>query len=211
MSKWYECQCILSFMVYVGLSHQIQIDVVVQIDENGDAESLCVKYQLSGWLFPGFRGHIPPAGVCGGGQYESRGGVWQQHNMCAGTRSMVKVLDSKLLTDVCAARWCLSVVFWLFFSAGRAVKCAQVLSKASLYPVRIVRGGFQKFSALYPFLRTEKIMYTIMVRQMHMLIVKSALDLNHCEVLSPVIWIELSPDFNHMVHIPVSFYMWTLW
>ena len=48
MSKWYECQCILSFMVYVGLSHQIQIDVVVQIDENGDAESLCVKYQLSG-------------------------------------------------------------------------------------------------------------------------------------------------------------------
>ncbi|GAA6223816.1 serine/threonine/tyrosine-interacting-like protein 1 isoform X1 [Lates japonicus] len=45
---------------------------------------------------------------------------------------------------------------------GRAVECAQALAKASLYPVHIVRGGFQKFSALYPFLRTEKIMYTIM-------------------------------------------------
>ncbi|KAM9348826.1 serine/threonine/tyrosine-interacting-like protein 1 [Symphorus nematophorus] len=44
---------------------------------------------------------------------------------------------------------------------GRAVKCAQELSKVSLYPVHIVRGGFQRFSALYPFLRTEKIMYTI--------------------------------------------------
>ncbi|XP_023257390.1 serine/threonine/tyrosine-interacting-like protein 1 [Seriola lalandi dorsalis] len=44
---------------------------------------------------------------------------------------------------------------------GRAVECAQVLAKASLYPVHIVRGGFQRFSALYPFLRTEKIMYTI--------------------------------------------------
>ncbi|XP_022594637.1 serine/threonine/tyrosine-interacting-like protein 1 isoform X3 [Seriola dumerili] len=44
---------------------------------------------------------------------------------------------------------------------GRAVECAEVLAKASLYPVHIVRGGFQRFSALYPFLRTEKIMYTI--------------------------------------------------
>ncbi|KAI3373911.1 hypothetical protein L3Q82_022486, partial [Scortum barcoo] len=45
---------------------------------------------------------------------------------------------------------------------GRALECAQVLAKASLYPVHIVRGGFQRFSALYPFLRTEKIIYTIM-------------------------------------------------
>ncbi|XP_070699370.1 serine/threonine/tyrosine-interacting-like protein 1 [Pempheris klunzingeri] len=45
---------------------------------------------------------------------------------------------------------------------GRAAECAQALSKASLYPVHIVRGGFQRFSALYPFLRTEKILYTIM-------------------------------------------------
>ncbi|XP_008284163.1 serine/threonine/tyrosine-interacting-like protein 1 [Stegastes partitus] len=44
---------------------------------------------------------------------------------------------------------------------GRALDCAQILAKASLYPVHVVRGGFQKFSALYPFLRTEKILYTI--------------------------------------------------
>ncbi|XP_030294461.1 serine/threonine/tyrosine-interacting-like protein 1 isoform X2 [Sparus aurata] len=45
---------------------------------------------------------------------------------------------------------------------GRAVECAQALAKASLHPVHIVRGGFQRFSALYHFLRTEKIIYTIM-------------------------------------------------
>ncbi|XP_040007040.1 serine/threonine/tyrosine-interacting-like protein 1 isoform X2 [Xiphias gladius] len=44
---------------------------------------------------------------------------------------------------------------------GRAVACAQALAKASLYPVHIVRGGFQRFSALYPFLSTEKVTYTI--------------------------------------------------
>ncbi|XP_045894699.1 serine/threonine/tyrosine-interacting-like protein 1 [Micropterus dolomieu] len=45
---------------------------------------------------------------------------------------------------------------------GRAVECAEALAKASLHPVHIVRGGFHRFSALYPFLRTEKILYTIM-------------------------------------------------
>ncbi|XP_071362537.1 serine/threonine/tyrosine-interacting-like protein 1 isoform X1 [Trachinotus anak] len=44
---------------------------------------------------------------------------------------------------------------------GRAVECAHALAKVSLYPVHIVKGGFQRFSALYPFLRTEKMMYTI--------------------------------------------------
>ncbi|XP_035522862.1 serine/threonine/tyrosine-interacting-like protein 1 [Morone saxatilis] len=44
---------------------------------------------------------------------------------------------------------------------GRAAECAQALAEASQYPVHIVRGGFQRFSALYPFLRTEKILYTI--------------------------------------------------
>uniref|UniRef100_A0A665TLM6 Serine/threonine/tyrosine interacting-like 1 n=1 Tax=Echeneis naucrates TaxID=173247 RepID=A0A665TLM6_ECHNA len=38
--------------------------------------------------------------------------------------------------------------------------CAEALAKLSLYPVHIVRGGFQRFSALYPFLRTDKMMYT---------------------------------------------------
>ncbi|KAM6911220.1 serine/threonine/tyrosine-interacting-like protein 1 [Lycodopsis pacificus] len=44
----------------------------------------------------------------------------------------------------------------------RAVKCAQELAKASLCPVHTVKGGYQRFSALYPFLCTEKIFYTIM-------------------------------------------------
>ncbi|XP_059912397.1 serine/threonine/tyrosine-interacting-like protein 1 isoform X5 [Gadus macrocephalus] len=45
---------------------------------------------------------------------------------------------------------------------GEAVRCAEVLAKVSLYPVFVVRGGYQKFSALYPFFRSFKIMYTIM-------------------------------------------------
>ncbi|XP_062288540.1 serine/threonine/tyrosine-interacting-like protein 1 [Scomber scombrus] len=52
---------------------------------------------------------------------------------------------------------------------GRAVQCAQALAKVSLYPVHIVTGGFQRFSALYPFLRTEKIIYTIMEAWRYML------------------------------------------
>lgn len=49
--------------------------------------------------------------------------------------------------------------------AGRAVECAQVFAEASLHPVKIVRGGFQRFTALYTFLRTEKILYTITVKK----------------------------------------------
>ncbi|XP_034539974.1 serine/threonine/tyrosine-interacting-like protein 1 [Notolabrus celidotus] len=45
---------------------------------------------------------------------------------------------------------------------GRAVQCAQMFTKASLHPVKIVRGGFQRFSAMYNFLRTDKILYTVM-------------------------------------------------
>ncbi|KAK2828365.1 hypothetical protein Q5P01_019399 [Channa striata] len=45
---------------------------------------------------------------------------------------------------------------------GRAITCARALAKLSLNPVYIVRGGFERFSALYTFLRTEKIIYTIM-------------------------------------------------
>uniref|UniRef100_A0A3Q3WT38 Uncharacterized protein n=1 Tax=Mola mola TaxID=94237 RepID=A0A3Q3WT38_MOLML len=45
--------------------------------------------------------------------------------------------------------------------AGRAAECAQAFARASLAPVHIVRGGFERFSALYPFLRTQKIIYTV--------------------------------------------------
>uniref|UniRef100_A0A672GKN0 Serine/threonine/tyrosine interacting-like 1 n=1 Tax=Salarias fasciatus TaxID=181472 RepID=A0A672GKN0_SALFA len=42
-----------------------------------------------------------------------------------------------------------------------AALCARVLEKMSLNPVLILRGGFQRFSAMYTFLRTEKILYTM--------------------------------------------------
>ncbi|KAM6970234.1 serine/threonine/tyrosine-interacting-like protein 1 [Aplochiton taeniatus] len=45
--------------------------------------------------------------------------------------------------------------------SGAAIECADVLAKSSLYPVQILKGGFQRFSALYPFLRTDKVLYTI--------------------------------------------------
>ncbi|KAM4727384.1 serine/threonine/tyrosine-interacting-like protein 1 [Anableps anableps] len=44
---------------------------------------------------------------------------------------------------------------------GRAGYCAQVLAKYCFHPVQILNGGYRKFSALYPFLRTEKTLYTI--------------------------------------------------
>ncbi|XP_037544175.1 serine/threonine/tyrosine-interacting-like protein 1 [Nematolebias whitei] len=44
---------------------------------------------------------------------------------------------------------------------GRAMHCAQALAKFSLYPVHILKGGFRRFAALYPFLMTKKILYTI--------------------------------------------------
>uniref|UniRef100_A0A3B4A098 Tyrosine-protein phosphatase domain-containing protein n=1 Tax=Periophthalmus magnuspinnatus TaxID=409849 RepID=A0A3B4A098_9GOBI len=45
--------------------------------------------------------------------------------------------------------------------SGRAYQCAKMVAKSSLCLVHILRGGFERFSAVYPFLRTEKIMYTI--------------------------------------------------
>ncbi|XP_033627926.1 serine/threonine/tyrosine-interacting-like protein 1 [Asterias rubens] len=43
---------------------------------------------------------------------------------------------------------------------GSAVACALVMSEmGSRNPVKILRGGYEEFSALYPFLRTQKIIY----------------------------------------------------
>ncbi|XP_051767362.1 serine/threonine/tyrosine-interacting-like protein 1 isoform X2 [Ctenopharyngodon idella] len=44
---------------------------------------------------------------------------------------------------------------------GPAIDCADCLEKASRFPVQILTGGYEKFSALYPFLRTQKILYNI--------------------------------------------------
>lgn len=75
-------------------------------------------------------------------------------------------LNSDFVPNVHFSHRCLCTVKWFWFltvTAGRAVECAQALAKASLHPVHVVRGGFQRFSALYPFLRTEKIIYTVTV------------------------------------------------
>ncbi|KAL0994500.1 hypothetical protein UPYG_G00123070 [Umbra pygmaea] len=45
--------------------------------------------------------------------------------------------------------------------SGEAVQCAEALSKSSRYPVKILKEGYQRFSAFYPFFRTQKILYTI--------------------------------------------------
>ena len=47
--------------------------------------------------------------------------------------------------------------------SGEAIACAEALTKASQYPVQILNGGFQRFSASYPFFRTQKILYTVKV------------------------------------------------
>lgn len=49
------------------------------------------------------------------------------------------------------------------FVIGPAIDCADCLEKASRFPVQILNGGYEKFSALYPFLRTQKILYSIRV------------------------------------------------
>ncbi|XP_016412152.1 serine/threonine/tyrosine-interacting-like protein 1 [Sinocyclocheilus rhinocerous] len=45
--------------------------------------------------------------------------------------------------------------------SGPAIDCAVSIEKASQFPVQILSGGYEKFSALYPFLRTQKILYNI--------------------------------------------------
>uniref|UniRef100_A0A671RZ52 Serine/threonine/tyrosine-interacting-like protein 1 n=1 Tax=Sinocyclocheilus anshuiensis TaxID=1608454 RepID=A0A671RZ52_9TELE len=42
-----------------------------------------------------------------------------------------------------------------------AMDCADSIEKVSQFPVQILSGGYEKFSALYPFLRTQKILYNI--------------------------------------------------
>ncbi|PWA24423.1 hypothetical protein CCH79_00011910 [Gambusia affinis] len=44
---------------------------------------------------------------------------------------------------------------------SRAIDCARELGKSYYRPIQILTGGYRLFSAVYPFLRTEKIFYTI--------------------------------------------------
>ncbi|KAJ8342846.1 hypothetical protein SKAU_G00327740 [Synaphobranchus kaupii] len=45
--------------------------------------------------------------------------------------------------------------------SGPAIECAGTLAKTSRHPVHILKGGYECFSALYPFLRTQKFLYTL--------------------------------------------------
>ncbi|KAG9351913.1 hypothetical protein JZ751_023164, partial [Albula glossodonta] len=45
--------------------------------------------------------------------------------------------------------------------SGPAIECAGVVAKTSRHPVHILNGGYERFSAVYPFLRTQKILYTL--------------------------------------------------
>ncbi|XP_018597623.1 serine/threonine/tyrosine-interacting-like protein 1 isoform X2 [Scleropages formosus] len=45
--------------------------------------------------------------------------------------------------------------------SGPATDCTGILAKSSRYPVQILKGGYERFSALYPFFRTQKILYTL--------------------------------------------------
>ncbi|XP_022537220.2 serine/threonine/tyrosine-interacting-like protein 1 isoform X1 [Astyanax mexicanus] len=45
--------------------------------------------------------------------------------------------------------------------SGPATDCAESLAKASRHPVQILKGGYERFCAIYPFFRTQKILYTI--------------------------------------------------
>ncbi|KAL4660535.1 serine/threonine/tyrosine-interacting-like protein 1 isoform X2 [Arapaima gigas] len=46
-------------------------------------------------------------------------------------------------------------------NSGPAIECAEILAKSSRFPVQILKGGYERFSALYPFFRTQKILYTM--------------------------------------------------
>ncbi|XP_006033297.1 serine/threonine/tyrosine-interacting-like protein 1 [Alligator sinensis] len=43
--------------------------------------------------------------------------------------------------------------------AGTAIQCARVLEQFTHHPVRILKGGYERFSACYHFLRTQKIFW----------------------------------------------------
>ncbi|XP_029468552.1 serine/threonine/tyrosine-interacting-like protein 1 [Rhinatrema bivittatum] len=40
-----------------------------------------------------------------------------------------------------------------------AIECAKVMAKSSRHPIRILKGGFERFSASYHFFRTKKILW----------------------------------------------------
>ncbi len=59
-----------------------------------------------------------------------------------------------------------NVIIHIFHTPAPAVHLANVLAcSGSKNTVMILKGGYERFSAEYPFLRTQKIMYTDVVSQ----------------------------------------------
>lgn len=48
---------------------------------------------------------------------------------------------------------------------GAAVECGRTLTHLARHPIRILRGGYESFSAMYHFFRTQKIIWMPQVRQ----------------------------------------------
>ena len=57
-------------------------------------------------------------------------------------------------------KWKLNNIFFKCPIAGAAVACGKVMwDMGSRNTVHVLRGGYEDFSALYPFLRTQKIIF----------------------------------------------------
>ncbi len=63
----------------------------------------------------------------------------------------------------CCEHLCKHPIYMYVFLIGPAIDCADSIEKSSQFPLQILSGGYEKFSALYPFLRTQKILYSIRV------------------------------------------------
>lgn len=53
----------------------------------------------------------------------------------------------------------------LVTALGAAIECGRALTLLTRHPVRILKGGYQRFSAMYHFFRTQKIIWMPQVRQ----------------------------------------------
>lgn len=48
---------------------------------------------------------------------------------------------------------------------GAAVECGRAMSHLTRHPIHILKGGYERFSAMYHFFRTQKIIWMPQVRQ----------------------------------------------
>lgn len=48
---------------------------------------------------------------------------------------------------------------------GSAARCARIMQRLTRFPVMVLRGGYERFTASYHYLRTQKIFWMPQVRQ----------------------------------------------